>query len=1008
MAPRHPHPRILGVLVVMLLACFPQAALADSEFTFTGHGWGHGIGMGQYGAQGYALNGWTHDRILAHYYSGTTLGQAPSQDVRVLLQDGRQQVVVSSDTGLVVSDEGSAAQRQLPGPVRVTVTRDSTGFTLLDEAGAPLLSGWVGPVALAAVSGPVTLVGSAIGGTVNRSYRGRLRVFVNQAGALATVNVVGLEGYLKGVVASEVPATWEPEALEAQAVAARSYALATRKTGASFDLYPDDRSQVYGGVQAEHDSTTAAVDATAGQTVTKDGAVVVTYFSSTTGGRTANIEEVFANAAPSPVFVSVDDPFDTISPYHDWTVTKTAAQVATGLTYLGTVTALSVDAYPSGRVRTVTADGSAGSVTYSGATVRSRLGLRSTWFAIGGPPPRVVAATQRVGDTLTLNARVDGARVDLHGSALPGTATLQAPDSGSWHDLSTHAVGPDGAVAFRRPFGESARYRVAQGEVRSNEVAVQRATGLVLRGHIGGKLRGGVFPAGASGTVILQHVRLGHWRGIARTAVEVGGRFRFPVSATRGRWRALFAGASLYRSSRSPELRLPDRRLQWTPTDPQVAEQWGNQRIRAFDYSPTLPLPTDQQRVRVAVIDGGIDAASPDLIGPANRSAVVATRRYLPGTRDSIAHGTAVAGVLAAQPNNGIGGAGVCVPYCDLIDLRVVGNDGSIDPRVEARAIREAVSIYKVKVINLSLGGTRDPNGKDDEFSRLERDAVNYAIRKGVVVVAAVGNTTGGGGRFASYPAALPHVIGVSAIDQNDVVPAFSNRDSRYNDIAAPGVGVLATLPSTSKDPTALVTGTSFAAPYVSAAAAVLLARNPLLTVTQVTRILERTAQPLVGVGGERSSDSGFGVLDLSRALDHAADPAMAIVADEREPDNDVAISSQLLSSPSGSLTGSVDQGDDLTDIYGIQLLAGDALTFHVVPVGTQLSGPALTTIHSVWEPGSKRITTSKPSKRVLAAPSTSTFDSQIVAKKSGLYLIKVQAFSFGGPYTLTWNTVFG
>ena len=188
MAPRHPHPRILGVLVVMLLACFPQAALADSEFTFTGHGWGHGIGMGQYGAQGYALNGWTHDRILAHYYSGTTLGQAPSQDVRVLLQDGRQQVVVSSDTGLVVSDEGSAAQRQLPGPVRVTVTRDATGFTLLDEAGTPLLSGWVGPVSLAAVSGPVTLVGSAIGGTVNRSYRGRLRVFVNQAGALATYN----------------------------------------------------------------------------------------------------------------------------------------------------------------------------------------------------------------------------------------------------------------------------------------------------------------------------------------------------------------------------------------------------------------------------------------------------------------------------------------------------------------------------------------------------------------------------------------------------------------------------------------------------------------------------------------------------------------------------------------------------------------------------------------------------------------------------------------------------
>lgn len=1007
MAPRHPHPRILGPLVAMLLLCCPQAALADSVFTITGHGWGHGVGMGQYGAQGYALNGWTHDRILARYYTGTALGQAPPQDVRVLLQDGRQQVVASSDAGLVISDEGGAGQRLLAGPARVTVTRDETGFMLLDETGKTIDSGWTGPVAVAAATGPVTLVGSAIGGTINRSYRGRLRVFVNQAGALATANVVGLEGYLKGVVASEMPSTWEPEALQAQAVAARSYALATRKSGASFDLYPDDRSQVYGGVQAERESTSAAVDATTGQIVTKDGAVVVTYFSSTTGGRSANIEEVFSNADPSPVFVSVDDPYDTISPYHDWTVTKTAAQVATGLKYAGSVTALAVDAYPSGRVKAVTADGTGGTVVYTGATARTRLGLRSTWFAVGGPPPRVAAASQQAGNPITLKAKVDGARVDLHGLALPGTATLQAPDGGSWRDLSTHAVGPDGALAFRRPFGEAARYRVSQGEVRSNEVAVQRATGLVLRGRIGGRLRGGVFPAGARGTVILQHVRRGHWRVIARTAVEAGGRFRFPVDATRGRWRVLFTGASLYRASRSPELHLPIRTLQWTPTDPQVAEQWGIPRIHAFDFSPTIPVPTDAQRVRVAVIDGGIDAASLDLIGPGNRSAVVATRRYLPGTRDSIMHGTAVAGVLAAQPNNGIGGTGVCVPYCDLVDLRVVARDGSIDPRVEARAIREAVSIYKVSVINLSLGGTRNPNGKDDEFSRLERDAVNYAIRKGVVVVAAVGNTTGGGGRYASYPAALPHVIGVSAIDQNDVVPAFSNRDSRYNDIAAPGVGVLTTLPSSSKDATALVTGTSFAAPYVSAAAAVLLARDPLLTATQVTRILERTAQPLVGVGGERSDDSGFGVLDLSRALDHATDPAMAIAApDEREPDNDVAISSQPLVGQSGTLTASIDQGDDLTDVYGINLLAGDALTFRVVPV-TQPSGP-LTAVHSVWEPGTRRITTPKPSRRYVAGPSTSVLDSQIVAKKDGVYLIKVQAFEGGGAYTLSWTISFG
>ena len=100
-----------------------------------------------------------------------------------------------------------------------------------------------------------------------------------------------------------MPYIWHPEALKAQAVAARSYALATRKTGGAFDLYPDTRSQVYLGIDHEKPSTNAAVDATAGQVVLYEGQVAKTFFFSTSGGRTASAEDVWGAAVPYLVSV---------------------------------------------------------------------------------------------------------------------------------------------------------------------------------------------------------------------------------------------------------------------------------------------------------------------------------------------------------------------------------------------------------------------------------------------------------------------------------------------------------------------------------------------------------------------------------------------------------------------------------------------------------------------------------------------------------------------------------
>ena len=160
----------------------------------------------------------------------------------------------------------------------------------------------------------------------------------------------------------------------------------------------------------------------------------------------------------------------------------------------------------------------------------------------------------------------------------------------------------------------------------------------------------------------------------------------------------------------------------------------------------------------------------------------------------------------------------------------------------------------------MSLGGVRDPLDPDrDTFSRLEADAVAYAVANGVVVVAAVGNddqAPKSPWSFASYPAALPHVIGVSAVTQLGNVPRFSNRDRIYNDLAAPGEQILSTFPRplTSRFPACAdqgfsscgpdeyrqAQGTSFSAPQVSAAAAILFSLRPDLTAEQVGSILER------------------------------------------------------------------------------------------------------------------------------------------------------------------------
>jgi stage II sporulation protein D len=233
---------------------------------------------------------------------------------------------------------------------------------------------------------PVRLLGMGSG-----SFRGALEFRPTAAGRLNVINAIGVESYVRGVVAAESPNTWPQDALRAQAVAARTYALTTdagtRTDG--FTQYPDTRSQVYKGVSAETASTDEAVKATRLQVVTYDDKPVTTYFFSTSGGQTENIENSFAGTKPEPYLKSVADPYDDVSPKHSWTITLSAAEARAKLGNLlrGTLREIRVlKRGVSPRVIQAEIVGSGGSSPVSGPELRRRLGMYDTWakFSVNG------------------------------------------------------------------------------------------------------------------------------------------------------------------------------------------------------------------------------------------------------------------------------------------------------------------------------------------------------------------------------------------------------------------------------------------------------------------------------------------------------------------------------------------------------------------------------------------------------------------------------------------------
>src|SRR6185312_3500579 len=247
--------------------------------------------------------------------------------------------------------------------------RDGSGATHTVTAGSYTLTPALklavdGETQPQALPGPLLFQPGAAALGLKHRYRGSVQIDVT-AGKLRAINMVGLEQYLYGVVPSEMPFNWLPEALKAQAVVARSYALATRRTGA-FDLYPDTRSQVYLGIEHEKPSTNAAVNATAGQVVLYEGEVAKTFFFSTSGGRTASAEDVWGE--PVPYLVSVADPYDSISPHHDWgPLVFTGAKLAKVLKMKGRVVDLQPELNSSGRIKVLNVVGTKSTLAVQGS-----------------------------------------------------------------------------------------------------------------------------------------------------------------------------------------------------------------------------------------------------------------------------------------------------------------------------------------------------------------------------------------------------------------------------------------------------------------------------------------------------------------------------------------------------------------------------------------------------------------------------------------------------------------
>jgi Subtilase family len=451
----------------------------------------------------------------------------------------------------------------------------------------------------------------------------------------------------------------------------------------------------------------------------------------------------------------------------------------------------------------------------------------------------------------------------------------------------------------------------------------------------------------------------------------------------------------------------PAQAVAFDNTEPLAAKQPYLTTDKAWNYWPTVPQLAP---VKVAVIDSGIDYGHPEFAGR-----IVAGRSFVTGSwkHDSDGHGTFVAGEIAANPFNSVGIAGMAF-NAQLLIAKVLRPDDTVSLQAEVEAIRWAAN-EGARVINLSIGGQRDPNNPElDTYSPAEQAAVEYAYSKGAVVVAAAGNgseSPSSPWNYADYPAALPHVIGVGAISESGAVPEYSNRDVTYVDLVAPGDNIFSTIPRNLVDnsiPSCAgnpysncgpfdfrnAIGTSFAAPQVSAAAALLIGEDPSLSPSQVSFLLERSATdetPATGCAQcavRRDRYTGWGRLNVDAALEMLAAGTGIPPADRYEPNDNTGKWAYRLGEPR-SITATLDYWDDPVDVYAITLGKGQHLFARLTS-----SAPGLAKV-MLWRPGTTDVTGLKLPLDDEAARSKTSANAQqrldYTVSAAGVYYVEVK-----------------
>jgi SpoIID/LytB domain protein len=393
--------RIVGSLLagaVLLVPSAPAAAAAADPvvtitaagtLTITGHGWGHGHGMSQWGAQGAALKGLPYDQILRFYYPGTTLASQTGK-IRVLIaEDIDNNTTVRATRGLRLTDTGRKKTWTLPTSKHPrawrlrTVTRGTAVYYKTAKwhryrpGGRAVLTG---DGQFKSATGLVTLRLPE----GDRVYRGALRFSHRD-----TVNVLSLERYLRGVVPAEAYTSWEPAALQAQAVAARTYAARARADYAKsyYHLCDTSRCQVYRGHDLEVASTNTAIDATAGRILSYAGRPAFAQFSASNGGWTSTGDAPYLMAQP--------DPYDVSAPGNknvNWSKTVPLGPLQTAKK-LGALTSVQIvdrdgnATYPNDGwvVSVLLTDVNGNKATISGSDFKSLYGLKSAYFSLSAP-----------------------------------------------------------------------------------------------------------------------------------------------------------------------------------------------------------------------------------------------------------------------------------------------------------------------------------------------------------------------------------------------------------------------------------------------------------------------------------------------------------------------------------------------------------------------------------------------------------------------------------------------